>query len=121
MEAILIAPDRKTRSDIHHGRKTITICKGYREIKPGPAMLCCHIEPWAVKVQITNVRQCLLKKVTTEECAADGPNMAELLIDLDMDSFVTIIEWENPEGFFVEYKDTYDTDPGFCYMSITFD
>lgn len=108
--AILIAPVKKTREDIISGRKTITIREGHRDYKPGTAMLCCHVDPWAVMVDVTSVSHCLLTDVSEKDYQADGFNSKEELLaglqayysGLDWESPVTIIKWENARGKLVK-------------------
>ena len=110
MQSLLISPDKETRKAIIAEKKTITIREGHRDYKPGPAMLCCHIEPWAVMVQIIDVRHCLLAEVTEGECHVDGyNNHEEMLKDLrryypllGYSSPVTVIHWTNPQGKLVK-------------------
>ncbi|MBI2676949.1 MAG: ASCH domain-containing protein [Candidatus Yanofskybacteria bacterium] len=109
LQALLIAPDCCVRDQIVWGTKTVTIREGHRDYKLGKVMLCCHLEPWAVMADITEVRHCLLKEVTKEECFDDGfSNRVELLHDLQRfypdltaNSPVTVIKWANVTGTLV--------------------
>ena len=102
--ALLIAPDPQMRADILSGMKRITIREGHRDYRPGPVMLCCHLEPWAVLTRVETVAHKLLGEVSDAELLADGfANRAELLAGMrrfyptiTMDSPVTVIEWAYP-------------------------
>ncbi len=109
--ALLVADDPKMREKIANGEKTLTIREGFRDYRPGQTvMLCCHLEPWAVMADITEVRHCQVKELTEEEARADGQeNLKELFKALRNyyprltgDSFVTIIRWTNVRGKLVE-------------------
>ncbi|KKR10321.1 MAG: hypothetical protein UT37_C0003G0020 [Parcubacteria group bacterium GW2011_GWA2_39_18] len=108
--ALLVAPDRHMRQQILWEEKTLTVREGHRDYRVGsPVMLCCHIVPWAVMATIVEVRHCLLKEVTQEECLQDGVrNLEELLNNLrkyypniSLDSPVTIIKWDDIRGYVV--------------------
>lgn len=105
--ALLIAPDRKMRSDIIQKVKKITIREGHRDYKAGhPVMLCCPIEPWAVMADIVSVRHTWLAEVSEDEWRDDGfKSREDLLIglkkyypDLNLNSPITVIRWENVRG-----------------------
>jgi hypothetical protein len=127
LQAILIAPDPKVRLDIMLGKKKLTIREGHRDYKVGPVVICCHIYPWAVMATITSVRLTTLSEVTMEEYEADGyANHKEMLRDLrkiypglTMKSEVTVICWDNLEGYFTdidnvqEYADSNGLDMSF--------
>ncbi len=108
--ALLIAPDEKMRHDAETGKKLITIREGHRDYRKGLCMLCCHLVPWAVMVEITEVRYCTAGEVTEEEYRANGYGSAEeMLADLQKyyphlswDSPVTVIRWKNPRGALVD-------------------
>jgi len=110
--ALLIAPDREMRHAILEGRKRITIREGYREGYDlgRPVMLCCQIDPWCVMADIAAVRHCLLSEVTEEEWEADGFASREELLtgmqrfypEMDWNSAVTIISWDNVRGKLVD-------------------
>ena len=110
LQALLISPDKKSRKNILAGKQTVTIREGYREYKPGTAMLCCHIKPWAVMVEIVSVRHCLLKEVTDTEYKAAGYEDRDELLrhlrryypQLGPASPVTVIRWKNPQGKLVK-------------------
>lgn len=108
--ALLIAPIPEMRQAILDGRKKITIREGHRDYRNGKAMLCCHLEPWAVMAEITNVRHTTLREVTEEEYVADGfESQDDLLLgmqrfypNMTTDSPVTVIRWDNLEGALTE-------------------
>jgi hypothetical protein len=108
--ALLVAPDKEMRRKILAGEITVSIRAGRRDYRPGPAMLCCHKEPWAVAVDITEVRHCTLWGVAFEECRANGcESGGEMLDDLrryypkiSLDSPVTVIRWQNARGALVD-------------------
>lgn len=108
--ALLIAPDQKLRNDVLAGKKKITIRQGYKDCKPGPAMICCHLKPWAVMVDITSVRYCKLSELTEQEFTADGSKTIDEVLeklrkyypDLELSSPVTVISWDNVRGKLVD-------------------
>src|SRR3989344_3829301 len=110
--ALLIAPDHRMRTSIVYGDKTITIREGHRDYRPGPVMICCHLVPWAVMADITNVRHCTLREVTQEEYESDGFHSKNHLLsgmrgfypNMTLDSPVTIIRWEKALGFLVDHN-----------------
>jgi hypothetical protein len=111
LTALLIAPDEDMRYAIERGLKTITIREGMRDYrKGGMVMLCCHLEPWAVQADITDVRHCRLRHVTEEEWRADGFVSQEDLLHqmhrfypkLTLDSDVTVIRWTKVRGALVD-------------------
>ncbi len=115
LQALLISPDHKTRFDILDGKKTVTVRQGWRKYFVGPVMLCCHIRPWAVMADIVDVRHCFLREVTEEECRGSGfKNLEDLTRglkkyypDINPDSVVTVIKWQNVRGLWVDHKDFY--------------
>lgn len=110
LTALLIAPDEAMREAVETGRKTITIREGHRDYRTGPVMLACHLVPWAVQADITQVKHGTLREVTREEWEADGfVSQADLLTQmrrfypkLTLDSEVTVIRWANARGALVE-------------------
>ena len=114
--ALLVAPDDQMRLAIVRKDKKISIREGHRDYQIGPVMLCCHLEPWAVMADITNVRHCTLKEVTKKEYVADEVNNRQKLLELmkkfyphmTIDSPVTVIRWDNARGKLVEYQDAED-------------
>ena len=110
LTALLIAPDEGMRHRVETGAKTITIREGHRDYRPGLVMLCCHLVPWAVQAEITDVRHCALRDVTEDEWLADGfDSQADLLMQmrrfypkLALDSDVTVIRWAGARGALVE-------------------
>ena len=126
LQALLIAPDHDMRTHILYGGKTITIRKGHRDYKPGPVMLCCHVVPWAVLAEITDVRHCALQEVTEEEYEADGFLSQEDLLkglqkyypNMTLDSPVTVIRWKDAKGFLVDYSTVYRYEPEMLYARI---
>ena len=118
LQGLLIAPDSKMRSDIHYGIKTITIREGHRDHKPGPVLIACHVEPWAVMADITSVRHCVLDEVTEEEYRADGfvskadmlAGMKRFYSSMTMESPVTVLRWSNARGYWVDHKEEYKAD-----------
>ena len=114
LQALLIAPDQKMRTAILEKIKKITIREGHRDYHPGPVMLCCHLVSWAVMADIVEVKHCTLIDVTIEEYRADGfENKAELASgmkkfypNMNLDSPVTVIRWENVRGYLVDNWDS---------------
>lgn len=113
--ALLISPDDEKRQAILHGRIKATIREGWRDYRPGPVMLCCHIEPWAVMADIVKVRHCALWEITEEEILAGGfRSRAELIKKLKefypkikANSPVTVIKWDNVKGYWVDNRELY--------------
>jgi hypothetical protein len=113
LQAILIAPDDEMRTNILSGKKEITIREGHRDYRNGLAMICCHLEPWAVQVDIETVVHCRLRDLGPNEYRADGFVSREDMLDgmrqyyphLDWDSPVTVIQWTSARGKLVaEYN-----------------
>ncbi len=110
LQALLIAPDLQVRANILSGKKKITIREGYRDYYEGPTMICCHIQPWAVQVDITDVYHVALGEVEAEDFEADGfSSQLDLLHGLrkyypgiDYQSPVTVIHWDNVRGQLVD-------------------
>ncbi len=105
--ALLISPDKKMRRNIETGKKKISIRLDHRDYKVGQTiMLCCHLVPWAVQADVTEVRHCTLKDVTEEEYQADGFNCVADMIkglrafypNVGLDSPVTVIKWDKARG-----------------------
>ncbi len=126
LQALLIAPDHAMRTHILYGGKTITIREGHRDYKPGPVMICCHIVPWAVLAEITNVRHCTLREVAEEEYQADDFLTQEDLLEglqkfypnMILDSPVTVIRWKNVKGFLADHMTEYRIVPEKLYSEI---
>ena len=110
LQALLIVPDVKMRRAVLEGTKRISIREGHRDYRPGPLVLCCHLEPWAVMVEVTSVRHCMLAEITIEECRDEGfSSRSELLYflrrfypDMLSQSPITVIRWENAAGKLVD-------------------
>lgn len=126
MYALLIAPDHRMRTDIIYDWKAITIREGHRDYRPGPVMLCCHLAPWAVMADITDVRHCALREVTQEEYEDDGFHSQDDLLqgmqrfypNMTLDSPVTVIRWEKARGFLVDHGTEYRLQPKKLYGKI---
>ncbi len=124
--AILIAQDTQMRENVLSEKKQITIREGHRDYKEGTALVCCHLEPWAVMVDITGVRYCTLSEVTKEEYNADGFRTQEDLLNgmrkfypkIDYTSPVTVVKWNNVRGKLVdEYRRTKNVPAEMCNSS----
>lgn len=111
LEALLISPDRVMRANAVSGQKKITIREGHRAHSKGPAILCCdRWGPWAVMVDIVDIKYRLLSEVTREEWEADGFTSQDDLLagmrvfyhTLELSSPVTVVRWKNVRGFFVD-------------------
>jgi len=112
LQAILISPDKKERQMILSGEKTVSVRYGHRDYEIGPVMLCCHIEPWTVKAEITNVKHITVSQVPSEDALASGMksgSLSEILLDLrkyypsiTFSSPVTVVRWNNLEGKLAE-------------------
>ena len=106
MQAILIANDSLMREKIVTGDKKITIRRGKRDYKIGPVMLCCHLEPFAILADITEVRQTTLREVKVNELQDDGftnhvdllQGLREYYPNMSLSDNVTVVRWENPRG-----------------------
>lgn len=110
LQALLIAPEQEMRDAILSGQKTITIREGHRDYRPGQVMLCCHLVPWAVMANITEVQHTTLREVLPADMEADGFDSLSYMLDrmkrfypnLTEDSAVTIVRWEDANGFLVD-------------------
>lgn len=110
LTALLIALDERMRRNILSGEKCITIREGARDYQPGVAMICCPIDTWCVRVEICDVRHCLISELTPEECRADGFCSIEHAVEelrrfypnISEDSTVTVIRWQNATGKLVD-------------------
>lgn len=110
--ALLISPDDEKRQAILHGRIKATIREGWRDYQPGPVMLCCHIEPWAVMADIVVVRHCAVWGITKDEILASGfetraeliKKLKEFCLGIKSYSPVTIIKWDRVRGYLVNKK-----------------
>lgn len=110
MEAILVAPDENMRHAIVTGEKQITIRSGFRNYTLGPTMLCCHLVPWAVMVDVVSVDHKMISQLDHQEVLDDGFKTRIELLDglrqfypgLDVESPVTIIRWGNVRGALVD-------------------
>ena len=96
------------------GSKKITIREGTRDYRVGePVMLCSPKESFCVKADITDVRHCSANQVTEEEMKKDGyRSLQEMVEDLktyypniNEQSDVTVIKWDNVEGLLVDNKE----------------
>lgn len=117
--ALRIAPDKDGTNDrerIARGAITVSIRPGFRRgYEPGALLLLgCHIEPWGVLADISGRRYCTMWVVTEEEYRAAGyESRGEMLVrlrrfypDLQWESEVTVIRWQNVHGKLVdEYLD----------------
>lgn len=112
LQALLISPDKKARIDILFEKQTATIRENWRDYKPGPVMLCCHVHPWAVLADIVAVKHCLLRQVIQSEYQAAGFRTRKKLLNdlrkyypsITWDSKVTVITWKDPEGFLIDRR-----------------
>jgi hypothetical protein len=112
LQAILIAPNSKMRLDILQELKQVTIREGHRDYTCGPAMICCHIDPWAVMVDITSVRHTVLNDLEKDELKEDGftdhqhalESLKSFYPNLTEDSEVTVVRWDNVRGFLVDQE-----------------
>lgn len=106
LQALLIAPDNLMRKNILTGQKKISIREGHRDYRPGLMMICCHLEPWAVQVDVTEVLHRRLDEVSSVEWEADGFTSQQDLLNglrnyypsITLDSPVTVIYWDNVRG-----------------------
>jgi len=110
LQALLIAPDDTMRANIISGAKKISIREGTRDYGVGPMMICCHLEPWVVQVDVTWVDHISLGEVTQEQWEADGFTSQQDLLDglrsyypnITLDSPVTVVYWDNARGKLVD-------------------
>lgn len=110
LQALLIAPNDKTRKEIVNEIKTASIRKGKRDYRCGPLWLCCHVETWCVKVTVNQIIHCELQEIREKDWKASGfSSLEEAMEDLKVyypdispQSQVTVIHWEKPEGKLVE-------------------
>ena len=124
LQALLIAPNPIVRADIHNGKKAITIREGHRDYREGPVMLCCHLDPWAVQADITEIRHTTLGEITEAEFTDDGYETREQMLedlrsfyaDIDFESPVTVIRWANVRGAWIDAKHIYARDYALPYL-----
>ena len=125
--ALLIAPWHGMRNDILQGRKINSIRDGHRDyVADCPMMICCHLEPWAVMVDITKVRHTTYGEITADEYRADGfssqedmmRSMREFYPHIQLDSPVTVIWWANARGWLVDNVDAYDLGATYAYKRL---
>lgn len=96
MQALLIADDDEMRFDAITGVKQISIREGHRNFQVGgQLMLCDNVNPWAVLVDITGVRHCILEQITREEWEADGFWSPEHLL-AEMQKYYPTMTYESP-------------------------
>lgn len=109
--SLLLAAEQAMWEDVLAGRKKITVREGHRDYRAGrPMVLVTPEVSWAVMVDITEVRHCLLRELTPEELAADGfrshdhaaDELARFYWNISLDSPVTVISWDNVRGRMVE-------------------
>ena len=102
MTALLISPEPRMHEAVLAGEKRITIRVGHRDYQVGDRlMLCCHLEPWALRTRVGAVRHTWLADIRQEEWEADGfdsfDDMLEALEgyygELGPDRNVTVIRW----------------------------
>lgn len=127
LQALLIAPDQDMRSKVLTNQKSISIREGHRDYKIGPIMLCCHLVPWSVMAQVISVTHCTLQDVTEQACIDDGfASQVDLLAGLKrhypsmtLNSPVTIIRWNNIQGFFADHVEIYEDSPYRAYRKLS--
>ena len=110
LQSLLLANDEAMRANTLLGIKKISIREGDRDYREGPMMIVDHIVPFVVQVTVTNVRKCKLSEVTEEEYFADNFKDKDDLLsgmkiyypNLNWDSIVTILRWENVCGQMVD-------------------
>lgn len=104
--ALLISPDEEYRSKIVSREITATVREGYRDYREGRVVLCCHLEPWVVLAEITEVRHLPVRAIPEREAQACGfkdakellSNLRKFYSDIGMSSAVTFIRWDNIQG-----------------------
>jgi len=105
--AILLAPEESMWLAALREEKQITIRQGHRDYRPGTTgILCCHIMGIAVMMDVVDVRHCRLAELTEDELRDDGfldhrdcrDQMRRFYPDMDFDSKVTVIRWNNIRG-----------------------
>lgn len=110
LQALLIAPGLTERTAIENGGRQVTIREGERDYTLGPVMLCCHIEPWAVMADITQVYSRPLNEVIRTDILDDGykdyrdalEQLQHFYPNLTLSSPVTVVRWENVKGKLTE-------------------
>jgi hypothetical protein len=101
LQAILIAGEEM--KFVLANRKKITIREGHRDYTLGPVLIGCNQIDWATMREITVVKHCTLVEVTPEEYQADGfetksemlNGLAQFYPDINWESPVTVIKWED--------------------------
>lgn len=126
MFALLVRPDEDLRKDIISGRVTVAIRKGYRNYAPNhELMLCCHCESWVVLADIVEVSLLRQYAISQKDIEAAGYHTREEMArklkeyypDLDWDTPLTVIRWENVRGRLVDdfrRKEELENDEGYC-------
>lgn len=109
--ALLIAPDEQKRRDILTGKQFASIRMGYRDYEIGQTvMLCCHLVPWVVQADITEVWCYHVRDLTEADCLAAGFDCIDGMIkslkkfypDINSQSLITVIRWNNVRGKLVD-------------------
>lgn len=124
--ALLIASNHKIRRKILYGEITVTVRNELRDYHTGPAVICCHLVPWAVLVDIVGVRHCILSEIAQKDCVDAGFDTTEELIadlrkaypGITEDWPVTVIRWQNVRGWLVDHKLAYRSWPHKLYGTI---
>lgn len=126
MFALLIRSDDELRQDIVSGKITVAIRKGYRNYRPNhELMLCCHHEPWAVLADIVEISYLYPYAISQYAIEAAGYRTMEEMAcklkecypDLDKDTPLTVIRWQNVRGRLVDdfrRKEELENDEGYC-------
>lgn len=128
LQGLLISPDHYARTSILYGGQTGTIREGHRDYRPGTVMLCCHLVPWAVMAQITEVHHTTLRKVTHVDWEAAGfsskqrmfEGLRQFYPDMKPSSPVTVIRWDpdSVRGFLKDNDLEYRLHPNVLYAKI---
>lgn len=119
--ALLIADDPQMRLNVLTERKQISIREGHRDYQKGPMIICDPENPWAVSVNLTEVKHCTMAEITEEEWLADGfvsqedmlEGMKKYYPNIGLSSPVTILYWNGVKGYWAttegieQYKTIY--------------
>ncbi len=95
------------RLNVLTGLKQISIREGHRDYHPGRMIICDPVEPWAVAVDLVEVKHITMAEITKEEWEADGftsqddmlQGMKKFYSNIELGSPVTILSWNNVSGY----------------------
>jgi hypothetical protein len=101
LQAILITGEKKGQ-DVLQGHKTTTVRLGWRDYKPGMAVICGSLFNWCTSVNIIIIEHHvfkdmplnLLKKSGYKHFDAAMADLKSIYPSIERSSKVTYVEWE---------------------------